>query len=816
MRAFSRDCRNAIRHLRRSPGFCVAAILTLALSLGANAAMFSLENALVLRTLPIPDPGGLVGVSGRGPQDQLRLTPIPAIDVLSEGDSPLRQLCGYNSGVVLSVASESAASQAIGALVTGRCFETIGVAPMLGRVIGEADAPLARPGNMVAVISHRLWMRIFGGQASAIGKTIRVEGARLEVIGVMPEGFDGLDVDAGVDIFAPFDTIFPARTDRRPAAAYILGRLRPDISIEAAAERITATWPAVLQQAVPASVPAAERTSLLAARPRIEGLGTGLSGYRLRYGRPVAIMFGLAGILLVLACVNLGGLLLSRSIARAPEMAMRLALGGSRLQVARQLVIENALIGIAGASLAVPVSFAIVNAVASFLPIGNIARTISLTPDAFVIGMTMAAGITCAILMAVLPIAVALPWREGLVLAGRRTTAPSSVRWMRGLLVAQVALSIVLVIGAGLLGRSLYLLHQVDQGVHLDRLLMVRLNPLPDGYSNINNAAYYPAMLEKVSALPGVEAVALGRAFPRMFTDAGGQAISVLGEPDANLTAYLEITSPAFFDALGLPLLSGRLTSWSDNASTPKVAVVSERLAKILSPNGQVLGRRVNFGTDPVHQGVEIVGVVRSATMGNPRNPTAPVFYRPALQVARYANYGSLLVRADPRAFPAIGAAARQIVAEGGHEFVPEISTVREVLNRAPASERMSATLAATLAALAVILTFIGVFAVLAYDVARRTREIGVRSAIGADPGRLIRLVLREAMLLIAAGIAIGLPLAYASAQALAALLFGIRQSDPPTFLAAAVFFVALGVAAAAIPARRAARVDPVVALRAE
>ena len=816
MTSLANDVRNAIRQLRRSPSFCFAAIVILALSIGANAAMFSLENAIVLRKLPIPNPDSLIGISGRSAQDQLRLTPIPAIDVLKRDAGAFRDLCGINSGVVLSVASDVAASQAIGALVTGRCFETIGVAPILGRTIVDEDAPLDRRGNLVTVISHRLWMRIFGGEPSAIGKRVRVEGAQLTVIGVMPQGFDGVDIDAGADLYVPFDTIFPARTDRRPGAAYLLTRTTPDASVESIAARITTVWPALLNEVVPATVPAAERASLLAARPRVESLGTGLSGYRSRYAKPVAVMFGLSGILLILACVNLGGLLLSRSIVRSPEMAMRLALGGGRVQMARQLLIENALVGVCGAVVAVPVSFAIVNLVASFLPTGNIARTLSLTPDAFVIAITLIAGLTCSIVIAVLPIAIALPRRAGLVLAWHRTTAGPGVRWMRGLLAAQIALSVVLVIGAALLGRSLYLLHHVDQGVAADRLLMIRLMPLPDGYSNIDNASYYPALLDRIGELPGVESVAIGRAFPRMFTDAGGQAISVIGEPDRDLTAFLEITSPAFFDTLGLQLLNGRATSWSDNASSRKVAVVSERLAKMLSPDGAVIGRRVNFGTDPIHRDVEIVGIVRSATMGNPRNPAAPVFYRPALQAARYANYPSVLVRGDSTAFASISAAARAIVADAGHEFIPEISTVEEVLNRAPASERMSATLAATLGALAIILTFVGTFAVLAYDVTRRTREIGVRCAIGAEPRQVMQFVLREAMLPTIAGVVIGLPVAYSASRVLAGLLFGIRQSDPLTFGGAAVFFVALGLVAASIPARRAATIDPVIALRIE
>lgn len=813
---FSSELHHAIRHLWRSPGFCLASTATLALAIGANAAMFSLHNALVLRTLPIPDPNGLIAISGRSTQDQLRLTPIPAVEELSKEGTPFREICGYNSGVVLTVGAGASTSQAIGALVTGKCFDTIGVRPMLGRAIAEEDAPLYRPGNHVAVISHRLWTRLFAGEPSAIGRPIRVEGVQLVVIGVMPEGFDGIDIDAGVDLFAPFDTMFPARADRRPAAAYILARLKPGASFGSVAGQVAARWPALLEAIVPAAVPAAERANLLGAKPRVERMATGISGYRTRYGRPVAIMSGLAAILLVLACINLGGLLLSRAIERGPEMAMRLALGSSRWQIAKQLLIENILVSLAGAVLSVPLAFAIVEAVASFLPPGNIARTLSLTPDAFVIAITLIAGVGAGMVMGVLPIAVAVPRREGLVLAWHRTVARSSVLWVRGLLVAQVALSVVMVVGAGLLGRSLQNLQHVDPGIRVDGLLMVRLMPLPGGYANIDNASYYPALLDRVRSLPGVEGVALGRAFPRMFTDAGGQRIDIVGEESRDLSAYLEITSPDYFATLGIPLRSGRITSWQDNVTTPPVVVVNERLARLLREDGNVIGQRLTFGADPLNQGVEIVGVVANATMGNPRSPNLPVFYRPALQMARYANFGSLLIRAEDGARASIIDATRELVAGGGHEFVPEVSAVEDVLYRAPASERMSATLAATLGSLAVLLAFIGVFAVLAYGVARRTREIGVRTAIGATPRQVIQLVLREGVLLSIAGIAIGLPLAFFSSRVLRGLLFGIPQSDPVTFIGAALFFAVLGVSAGIIPARRAARVDPVIALRAE
>ena len=793
----------------------MAALITLALGIGANTAMFSLLNALVLRPLPIKDPDGLIAISGRTAQQQMRLTPIPAVDELSRDAGPLVDICGYNGGVLLSVAANGGATQVIGALVTGGCFQTLGVAPLYGRTITNEDAPLYNRGNLVTVISHRLWMRMFGGDPAAIGKPIGVEGVELTVIGVMPEGFVGLHTD-GIDLFTPYDTWSPARKDRRPAASHLLGRLRPGTTFEQAEQQITARWPALLERVVPATVPPAERQSMLAAQPRVERIGHGISLDRERYSRPVTLMFGLTIVLLVLACINLGGLLLSRAIARAPEMALRFALGGGRWRLARQTMVENVLLSIAGAALAIPVALGIVAGLISFLPPVSTGRSVSFTPDAFVLLATAGVAVAAGLVMSVLPIVIARPSLAMINASSARTAGAATTWWARGLLVAQVALSIVLVVGAGLLGRSVYLLQQVPLGVQPEGVLIAPLQPVPNGYRGIDNAAHYPPLVDRIAALPGVRSAAYGRVFPRLTGEFSGVEIAVIGEENRDLRAMWEITSPEYFSTLGIPLLSGRLTSWSDNAKTRQVAVVSERLAALLAPNGNVLGRRVRFSTDPFNQDVEIVGVVGNATMGNPRLIEVPMFYRPALQMGSYGNYPSLLIRVDTDAEATVAAAVRQFVGEGKREFVTQIEPLDELLARAPSRERMSATLAIVLAGLAITLAFVGVFALLAYSVTRRTREIGVRAAVGADPASVIWMVMREGLALTTVGVIAGLPAAYFGARLLGTLMFGVTPADPLTFAAAGVFFVALGMAAGVVPARRAARVDPVVALRAE
>jgi predicted permease len=808
------DARQALRHLRGSPGFAAAAILTLAVGIGANTAMFSVLNALVLRPLPIRDPHGLISVSGRNTKDQLRLTPIPAVGDLS-GDGPLQHVCGYNGGVVLAVEAGGTPTQSIGALVTGQCFTAFGVAPILGRPILDDDAPLNRPGNRVAVIGHRFWTRMFGADPNAVGKTFRTEGFELTVIGVMPPGFGGLHADIGADVFVPFDTIFPARTDRRPGANQILGRLREGVSLEQARAQLEARWPALLEIVVPPTLSPAERADMRDARPRVERIGTGTSFYRDRYVRPLTIIIGLTGSLLLLTCVNLGGLLISRLAARGPEIAVRLALGGSRQRIAQQMFVEGLLLSLGGVALAIPVSFAIVGMLTSFVPRALVERTVTFAPDLGVLGATALVGLVAGLLMSALPIAIASGRQATAYGAWNRTIAGTTSRWARGMLVAQVAVSVVILIGAGLMIRSLYLLQGVDPGVRRDGVAIVRVMPLPNAYRDLDNASYYPALVEKVAALPGVRAVGLTRLFPRLTSESAGQPIAFVGDPPGDAKATLEATSPALFETLGIPLLRGRLTSWSDDQRSLQVAVVSDGLARSLASDGDVIGRRVRFGSTRDHQDVVIVGVVQNATMGNPRQPALPVFYRPTLQAGRFANYPSLVIATD-RDPLSIAPELRQVLQAGGREYAHDIARLDDILRQAPSSERMSATIAGALAGLAIALAFIGVFSLLAYAVSRRTREIGVRVAIGADPQTVRTMVMREGFLLTLTGVAIGLPVAFLAARALRTLMFGVSESDPLTFAVAAGFFLALGLVAGIVPARRAVAVDPIVALRAE
>ena len=814
MDALLHDARYAFRHLRRSPWFSAAAILTLALGIGANTAMFSVLNVLVLRPLAVKDQHQLIAASGRNQRDQLVLTLITAVPEL-ERAGPVEPVCALNGGGVFAADVGGTPTQSVIALVTGKCFEVFGIAPILGRVITDADSPIDATGSPVTVISQGFWQRAFGGDPDVIGKTVRMEGLTLSVVGVMPARFGGIQAEESIDVFVPNYTILPRRPDRPSGASHIVGRLKPGVSFEQAAAELQGRWPALLQAIVPATLAGPERAMFLDARVRVERMSHGLSNYRDRYARPVTIVFGLTATLLLLACVNLGGLLLSRAAARTNELSTQRALGASRARLMQQTLLESLIVAASGAALAIPISFAFVGVLASFVPRTLVDHTVSFAPDARVLLATALCAIAAGARVSAVP--MQLSARRGAVRFGwDRAIAGTLGRWTRGVLVAQVAMSMMLLIGAALLARSLYLLQHTNLGVRTDQLLSVRVMPLPGGYrSGFDNATQYPALLENLRSLPGVRGVGMSRLFPRVSATLTGSPIRLLGEPDAGVRAQMETASPEFFEVLAVPLLAGRLPAWTDRANTQQVAVVSDSLARQLHPSGEVIGRRVAFGSGRADQDVVIVGVVGNISLGNPRQGDFPIFYRPTLQAGLFANYPSLIVETEGDPLR-LAAPIRDILRKGGREYAHDVQLLRTVFDESPSAERMSATLAAGIAALAVTLAFIGVYSALAYSVSRRTREIGVRVALGASQSGVTRMVIAEGLRLTLMGTALGIPLAIAAARLLRTLMFGVSETDPAVLAACAACFALLGACAGLIPARRAANVDPAVALRAE
>lgn len=808
------DVRHAFRHLRRSPGFAAATVLTLALGMGANTALFSILNGVVLRELSIKDPQGLIAVSNRSADNLLRPTPITMVGELARREEAVRDVCAYGGPGVYSVEVNGTPARTTVAYLTGQCFAAFGVTPILGRGITDDDAPLTRRGAPVAAIGHGFWTRMFGADPNVIGRTLRVERTDLTIVGVMPAGFSGIQAESDVDVFAPFDTVAPAAPGRRPNAGYVLARLAPGVTLEAATAEIATLWPRMLDNVLPSALPPRERATFTEGGPRVERMARGTSIHRNRYGRTITIIFWLTVVLLLIACLNLGSLLLSRLIARGSELAVRRALGASRWRIAQQMLVENVLLSLGAAVLAVPLSYAIIVPFGAFYRLTRYEPTLVLTPDLRVLGTTAFVGLLAGVLMSALPIWIA-GRQQRLGVSWDRTITGSTGRWARGLLVAQVALSVVLLVGAGLLARSLFLLQQQNLGVRTSNLLIVEKEPLP-GYNDIDNVSYYSALIQRIRTIPGVREAGAARVFPRMNVTPPFSPIGFVGEEGDNARAALEVLTPGHLEAIGVPLVAGRYPAWSDTASSQQVAIVSERLARILSSDGNVVGRRVRYGANPFDQDVVVVGVVRDATLGSPRETDLPIFYRPGLQLpVGYLMTSSLsiAVEGDPAS---VAAGVRQALKEGGREYAYAVNTIEDMMARAPNNERVGAVLAVALAGLAALMAFIGIYALLAHAVSRRTREIGVRIAVGAEPGTVIRMVVREGLVLTVLGVVVGVPAAFLSARAIRSLMFGLTEADPVTFGAVAAFFVVIGLTAGVLPARRAARVDPAMALRSE
>ena len=806
------DVRHAVRHFRRAPGFAIAAILTLALGIGANTAMFSVLNTLAFQRLSIPDPDRLYSLSSYNDRGQKRYIPMPTVIDLNL-ESPFVEACGYNGGGSFPVEANGIATHAVTTFVTGRCFSVFGVQPVLGRGIVDADAPIMTPGEKVVVISDRLWRRLFNGDTNVIGRRIKVESAEAIVVGVMPPGFRAIHADVGADIFAPPDSIFPATAGRRPVAQEVLGRLKPGLTLEQAQARFDVLWPPLAKAARDAVKEANEGTSIIGPIVRLDPMSRGLSPAREQYADPIGIILGLTVVLLILACVNLGGLLLTRLSARTTELGVRLALGGSRLRIAQQMLLESLLLAGAGTMLAVPLAYAFVAPLPALIDPGFIGWELSFTPDLRVLALTGVAGIAVGLLLTALPLVFAIRRRAAVTFTWDRTMTGAAHKWTRGLLVAQIALSVTLIAGAGLLARSLYAIQQRDPGVTTANMMTVQMMLLPGGLRGLNPETHYAALADKLRAVPGVRQLSYSSVFPRRLSNIASD-VGFSGEEFSGVRTSLDGVSANFFEMMGIRLVEGRHFNTADTRQARRVVIVTENLARALSPGASIVGRRLRFQTQKAMQDLLVVGVVSNATQGDLKNPAPHVMYSPATQSPNFNTpHVQLEIAGDPAP---IAAAVRRVVQEQGREFVHDIDMLEDLLAAGPRRERLSAVLSGIVGVLAVILAVIGIHGVLAYSVSRRTREIGIRVAVGADPGRVATTVVREAGWLTVMGLAAGIPLALFSARALRSLLLGVAETDVVTFSAVAAFVLLVGLAAGVLPARRAARVDPVIALRTE
>jgi predicted permease len=822
------DIRHGLRLLSKSKMFTVVATVSLALGIGANTAVFSLINALILRGLPVRAPERLVVLTTSSPVGERNRFAVPVFREIEKQQQVFSSVYGWWGDAVFNIDANGTLSRGDVWAVTGAFYSGLGVSPQTGRLIAPEDVQLEKgiPGD-VAVIGYNLWQKAYGRDPAVIGKSVRVEGVPFHIIGVTPKGFTGMGIATEPDVTIPLtaqpvvsDTKSSKLNDPRWSGLEVGGRLKDGISLAHARAQLRTLWPGLKSTALAPDSTEKEAAAFTASRLEVKSAAHGIdSDLREQFGRPLYIMIGATGLILLIACINLANLMLGRAGARRHEMAVRRALGAGSWQIMRQLLTESVLLSFLGATAGLVFAYWSTGWLARFITqLYVIPVALNVSPDARVLIFTFLATIITGIFFGLAPGWQSTRFEVADLQQGSRISGRRPVK-LGGLLIsAQVALSVILLIGAGLLLRTVNKLRSVDAGFRSNGVLAVKLSAVPAGYKNIDNNTYYPDLIRRLSALPGVRNASIANIQP-----GGGsewvQSVSTLpssgGTGNDNVQAGLAVVSPGFFETLGMSLLEGRDVEWKDTPQQPRVAIVSRRLAHRLFHSEDAIGRRIRIGNDPARQEIQVVGIVSDARLANIRDPNALAVYLPFLQEPKYIHSNSLEINTggDPSA---IAKAVRHEIESLGHEYPTRILTLLEVRDRALLRERVLAILTTFFSILALLLAAIGLYGLLSYAVARRTREIGVRMALGASKTTIFGMILRDTFLLVVVGLFIGIFGALAISRVVAHMLFDVAPWDPVTLLVVIATLIIIAAVAGSVPARRAARLNPIVALREE
>src|SRR5262245_16627434 len=814
------DLRYGLRMLWKNKGFTAIAVLSLALGIGANTAIFSLVDTVLLKMLPVKNPEQLVFLE----------RPIrPVSYACHEPPAPAREtlagVCNFDSSRV-NVALDGQAELAKVERVTGGYFAVLGVNALLGRTITEEDdkVPVGHP---VVVISHRYWQRRFAADPAVVGKTISLNGHPFTIIGVTPPEFFGAAVGQPPDLWAPM--MMTAQLNpgssvekhfRNPMYP-VLARLRPEVSEQQARTLLTELlrqtaldeigleielWSPERQQAL-----RQQNISLVPA-------SRGLAFLRMRFSEPLRILMAVVGLILLIACANVANLSLARATARRKEMAVRLALGASRFRLIRQSLTESLLLAASGGALGLALAWWGNRALLALVGSGRTPVSLNVTLDARVFAFTAAVSLLACVLFGLAP-----AWRAtdvGLTpaLKDSSRSADGGARLTAGksLVVMQVALSLSLLIVAGLFARSLGKLYALDAGFKTENVLLVSTDPRMIGYQDKQVAALYQRLLERFKTIPGVRSASLGGV--GLLGESGAKLIIIPhaqgrpappGEPQR---PPIGTVTPEYFETVGMTILRGRgfTTRDFDRGSGQKAVIVNEAFARYYFGEEDPIGQR--FGYNEAGDGQEIVGVVKDAKHRSLREPAQPTWYGAGF--GQEATTFQLRTAADPTGvIAAVRQAAREIDAN-----LPlyNIKTLATQVDESLAQERLISALSGFFGLLSLLLAAIGLYGILAYAVSRRPREIGIRIALGARPGAVLRMVLRQGLILTLLGVGIGLATSFAATRLLESQLFDVTPTDPVTFVVAPILLLTVALLAGLVPARRATNVDPLIAIRQE
>jgi len=834
LQGLAQDIRYGWRMLAKSPSFTLIAVLTLALGIGANTAIFSLTDQVLLRTLPIAHPEELVLLRspGRGPGhvstdgDGAASFSYPTYKDLREQTTAFNGLIARYS-ISLNVAARSQSATAEGELVSGNYFQVLGVTPAIGRVFSAQDE--TAPGaNSLAVLSYGYWMRQFGGNSGVLNQVLTVNGTPLTVIGVARPGFTGVQIGQTPDIFVPITMkaqmtpSWDGLNDRKDHWVAILGRLKPGYNRIQTESAIQAAYHSILEAEAPAmKMPSDELKQYLARQLLLQDAARGRPVLQNDAQMPLMILLGMVGLLLLITCANIASLMVARGVVRQREVAVRLAMGARTTQIVRQLLVESVLLslasGVAGVVLGAWILQVMVGAISTGAGVSGLDANMDWRVLCFALGLSLFAAMLFGLAPAVGAARVDI--HDTLKDQGSRGSgSASTTRLRRILIVAQVTFTTVLLVSAGLFVRSLHNLRQVDLGVKPDHVIQFTVAPGLNGYSSDRSKVFVQQAREMLNALPGIEVV--GAAFIPVFAndDSGGnvtvEGYTPASEDDAHV--FRNWITPHYLAAMGTPLLQGREISESDTDSSQKVAVINQTMARKFFAGRDPIGMHFAFGGGKnVHPDIQIIGVVMDSKHDDSRSPIVPFAFFPSSQkdgLTRSTFY--VRTRQDPLT---VADSLRKTVAQLDPNLpISDLKTLNEQVEESMFPVRMVAGLAVGLGIISSILAAIGLYGVMAYSVAQRTREIGIRLALGAQTVHVLKLIIGQGMWLAMAGVILGLISSIGAMRVLSSLLFAVTATDPGTFVAVALLLAVVAMLANYIPARRAIEVDPMVALRYE
>ena len=828
------DLRYAFRTLRKSPLFVSVAVLSLALGIGANTAIFTLINQLILQYLPVRHPDELVLLTARGHHYGSNSGPnalsYPMYqDFRARNEVFQGMFCRH--GETMSVGIKGRTELASVELVSGNYFPVLGVGAAIGRVFTAAD-DLMQGGHPLAVLSYGYWKTRFGEDRGVIGKKIVVNGYPMTIVGVSQEGFNGVEPGNAPQIRIPItmqDNLPPGQTfhqlnDRRRRFIQVFGRLKPGMTIGRAKAGLQPLFHQILdmevrEEAFAKASPYMKDQFLKMWMDVLPG-SKGRSQLREQFSKPLLALMAIVGLVLLIACSNLANLLIARASSRQKEIAVRLALGAGRWRLIRQLLTESILLSLAGGAAGLILAVWMDRALISFQPADVWGITLSTTPNAAVLLFTLLVSLVTGIIFGLAPgllatrpeLATTLKDEAGSVAGG----ASSGLR--KSLVVAQVALSLLLLIGAGLFLKSLNNLKELHPGFETRNLITVAVEPTLNGYKPESARQYYRELTGHLEALPGIKSVSLA-VVPLLVDDEWDNWVTIEGyTPKEGETPdpHMQFCSPRFFETLKIPVLLGRDFTIKDGHGAPKVGIVNEKFAKRYFAGVNPIGRHLGLGIDPgTKTDIEIVGVVGDTKYENMREPIPHELYVPWIQ-QDFVLGMTAYVRSETAPvsfFSSLRRAVREVDAS-----VPmyEMRTLDQQVEISLVTERLLATLSSVFGILATLLAAIGLYGVMAFMVARRTREIGIRMALGASGASVVWLVMREVLILAATGLAIGLGSALGLTRLVEAQLFGVKPTDVATLIVAALGIATVAMLAGYLPARRATAIHPMRALRFE